>query len=282
MPRSPSAKAAFPEWRATSLSRRAEVMFQMRELVDANRKEIASLLTAEHGKVLERRARRGRPRPREHRVRLRHPAPAEGRLQRAGRDRRRRVHRSASRSASSPASRRSTSRRWCRCGCSPTPSRAATRSCSSRARRTRRRRMFIAELLAAGRAARRVLQRRAGRQGGRRPPARAPRHRRGELRRLDADRQVHLRDRHRATASGCRRSAGPRTTCSCCPTPTSTWPPTPPSAPAYGSAGERCMAISVVLAVDIDRRRRWSPRSPSASRRSRSARPASRTTRWAR
>ena len=47
-----AAKAAFPAWRATSLSKRAEVMFRMRELVDANRKEIASLLTAEHGKVL--------------------------------------------------------------------------------------------------------------------------------------------------------------------------------------------------------------------------------------
>jgi len=47
-----AAKAAFPEWRSTSLSKRAEVMFRMRELVDANRKEIATLLTAEHGKVL--------------------------------------------------------------------------------------------------------------------------------------------------------------------------------------------------------------------------------------
>jgi len=46
-----TALTALPEWRATSLSRRAEVMFHMRELVDANRKEIASLLTAEHGKV---------------------------------------------------------------------------------------------------------------------------------------------------------------------------------------------------------------------------------------
>jgi len=46
------AKAAFPTWRSTNLSRRAEVMFHMRELVSANRKEIASLLSAEHGKVL--------------------------------------------------------------------------------------------------------------------------------------------------------------------------------------------------------------------------------------
>jgi malonate-semialdehyde dehydrogenase (acetylating)/methylmalonate-semialdehyde dehydrogenase len=47
-----AAKAAFPAWRATNLSRRAEVMFRLRELVDANRKEVASLITAEHGKVL--------------------------------------------------------------------------------------------------------------------------------------------------------------------------------------------------------------------------------------
>ena len=47
-----AAKAAFPGWRDTSLSRRAEVMFHFRELVDANRKELAQLLSAEHGKVL--------------------------------------------------------------------------------------------------------------------------------------------------------------------------------------------------------------------------------------
>jgi malonate-semialdehyde dehydrogenase (acetylating)/methylmalonate-semialdehyde dehydrogenase len=47
-----AAAAQFPSWRATSLSRRAEVMFHFRELVDANRKEVAALLTAEHGKVM--------------------------------------------------------------------------------------------------------------------------------------------------------------------------------------------------------------------------------------
>jgi malonate-semialdehyde dehydrogenase (acetylating)/methylmalonate-semialdehyde dehydrogenase len=46
------AKAAAAGWRSTGLSRRAEVMFRMRELVDANRKELAALVTAEHGKVL--------------------------------------------------------------------------------------------------------------------------------------------------------------------------------------------------------------------------------------
>src|SRR5262245_29917554 len=46
------ARQAFEPWRATNLSRRAEVMFHLRELIDANRKEIASLVSAEHGKVL--------------------------------------------------------------------------------------------------------------------------------------------------------------------------------------------------------------------------------------
>jgi malonate-semialdehyde dehydrogenase (acetylating) / methylmalonate-semialdehyde dehydrogenase len=45
------AKAAFPGWRATSLSRRSEVLFHLRELLDANRKELASILSSEHGKV---------------------------------------------------------------------------------------------------------------------------------------------------------------------------------------------------------------------------------------
>jgi malonate-semialdehyde dehydrogenase (acetylating) / methylmalonate-semialdehyde dehydrogenase len=47
-----SAKAAFPAWRATSLAKRAEVLFNLYELIDGNRKEIAALITAEHGKVL--------------------------------------------------------------------------------------------------------------------------------------------------------------------------------------------------------------------------------------
>jgi malonate-semialdehyde dehydrogenase (acetylating)/methylmalonate-semialdehyde dehydrogenase len=46
-----AAAAAFPAWRATSLSRRTEIMFRIRNLVDVRRKEIAALLTAEHGKV---------------------------------------------------------------------------------------------------------------------------------------------------------------------------------------------------------------------------------------
>ena len=46
-----AAAAAAPAWRATPLTRRAEVMFSFRELIVANRKELASLVTAEHGKT---------------------------------------------------------------------------------------------------------------------------------------------------------------------------------------------------------------------------------------
>ncbi len=47
-----SAEAAFPGWRATSLARRTEVMFAFRNLVVDNRDRLAAALTAEHGKVL--------------------------------------------------------------------------------------------------------------------------------------------------------------------------------------------------------------------------------------
>ncbi len=46
-----AARAAFPGWRATSLSKRTDIMFRIRNLVDARRHELAALLTAEHGKV---------------------------------------------------------------------------------------------------------------------------------------------------------------------------------------------------------------------------------------
>ena len=46
-----AAKAAFPAWRATSLSKRTEIMFRIRNLVEAHRHELAAHLTAEHGKV---------------------------------------------------------------------------------------------------------------------------------------------------------------------------------------------------------------------------------------
>jgi malonate-semialdehyde dehydrogenase (acetylating)/methylmalonate-semialdehyde dehydrogenase len=47
-----AAKRALPAWRALSLAKRAELFFAIRELFHAKREEIAKHLTAEHGKVL--------------------------------------------------------------------------------------------------------------------------------------------------------------------------------------------------------------------------------------
>ncbi|MEV4644504.1 CoA-acylating methylmalonate-semialdehyde dehydrogenase [Saccharopolyspora sp. NPDC049357] len=46
-----AAAKAFESWGTTSLAKRTQVMFQYRELVNAHRDEIAELITAEHGKV---------------------------------------------------------------------------------------------------------------------------------------------------------------------------------------------------------------------------------------
>ena len=46
------AKEAFRSWRGTALSRRAEILFKFRELLDANRRKVAELITMEHGKTV--------------------------------------------------------------------------------------------------------------------------------------------------------------------------------------------------------------------------------------
>ena len=47
-----SAQAAFPAWRDTPPLRRARILMRYRELIDAHRDELAALITAEHGKTL--------------------------------------------------------------------------------------------------------------------------------------------------------------------------------------------------------------------------------------
>ncbi|WP_043635939.1 CoA-acylating methylmalonate-semialdehyde dehydrogenase [Nonomuraea candida] len=46
-----AAAAAFPAWRDASLTKRAGVLFRFRELMHAHRDELAALISAEHGKV---------------------------------------------------------------------------------------------------------------------------------------------------------------------------------------------------------------------------------------
>src|SRR3954471_5387506 len=47
-----AAKAAYPAWRDTSLAKRSQVLFAFRELLNARKGELAAILTSEHGKVL--------------------------------------------------------------------------------------------------------------------------------------------------------------------------------------------------------------------------------------
>ncbi|MFI7042797.1 CoA-acylating methylmalonate-semialdehyde dehydrogenase [Microbispora rosea] len=46
-----AAARAYPAWRDASLVKRAAVLFRFRELLDAHRDDLAALITAEHGKV---------------------------------------------------------------------------------------------------------------------------------------------------------------------------------------------------------------------------------------
>jgi malonate-semialdehyde dehydrogenase (acetylating)/methylmalonate-semialdehyde dehydrogenase len=47
-----AAQKAFEEWRTTSLAKRTQILFAFREILNARKEEVAALITAEHGKVL--------------------------------------------------------------------------------------------------------------------------------------------------------------------------------------------------------------------------------------
>ena len=140
------------EWSQASLSQRAKVLFAFRELVNAHvgRAGRADHRRARQGPLRRRAARcsaasRSSSSPAASRTCSRATTPTRSRPASTS-------SRSASRSASSPASRRSTSRRWCRCGCTRSRSPAATPSSSSPASATRRRRMLRRRAVAARRA----------------------------------------------------------------------------------------------------------------------------------
>ena len=238
-------------------SRRVRILFAFREVLERRKDELAAAISAEHGKVLSDALGEVGARPGGRRVRVRDPAPAEGRVLGVGLDRHRRA-------LDPPAARRRRRHHAVQLpGDGPdvdVPGRDRVRE-RVRAQAERPRPVGVAGHRGAvgrGRAARRRVHRAAGRQGGGRRTAHPSRRPRGELRRLDAGRAPRLRDRGDATASGCRRSVARRTTWSCCPTPTSSSPPTRRSSAGYGSAGERCMAISVVVAVGDVARSSWS------------------------
>ena len=47
-----AAAAAFPAWRDTSLAKRTQILFNFRELLNARKHELAEIITSEHGKVV--------------------------------------------------------------------------------------------------------------------------------------------------------------------------------------------------------------------------------------
>ncbi|MDX1431474.1 MAG: CoA-acylating methylmalonate-semialdehyde dehydrogenase, partial [Gammaproteobacteria bacterium] len=48
-----SAKAAFPAWAATPPAQRARILFRFRDLIETHKNELARIVSAEHGKTLE-------------------------------------------------------------------------------------------------------------------------------------------------------------------------------------------------------------------------------------
>jgi malonate-semialdehyde dehydrogenase (acetylating)/methylmalonate-semialdehyde dehydrogenase len=47
-----AAKDAFPSWRDTSLTKRQQIMFNFREILNSSKEELAAIVTEEHGKTL--------------------------------------------------------------------------------------------------------------------------------------------------------------------------------------------------------------------------------------
>ena len=205
-----AAAAAFPAWRATSLSKRTEIFFRIRELVHDRREDIARILTDEHGKVL---------------------SDAMGEVQRGleviefacgiptlmkggfseqaatGIDVYSIRQPLGVVAGITPFNFPAMVPMWMwapalACGnafvLKPSEKDPSAVSLHGRAAQ------------GGGRAGRR-LQRRPGRQGGGRRDPRAPGHRGGELRRLDADRPLHLRERDEARQArpGARRREEP-------------------------------------------------------------------------
>ena len=243
-----AAKAAFPAWADTPPIRRARVLQKFLRAAEPAPRHAGRDDHRRARQGLHRRAGRGHARHRHRRVRLRRAAAAEGRLHRPGVAPASTTGRCASRWAWWPASRRSTSRAWCRAGCSRWRWPAATPSSSSPASATRRRALFMAELLKQAGLPDGVFNVVQGDKVAVDALLDASRRQGAELRRLDADRALHLRDRRapRQARAGagrreephggdarCRPRAGGRRA----------------DRRAYGSAGERCMAISVAVLV---------------------------------
>ena len=243
-----TAAAAAREWRTSSLSQRAAVLFAFRELLHARTDELAAIITAEHGKVLSDAA--GEIARGLENVEFATGVPQllKGGFSRAGLDRRRRLQHP-------PAARR---RR--RHHALQLPRHGAAVDVRQRHRLRQRlrpqaeregpvRRALPRPAVEGGRPARRRLHRRARRQGGRRrdprPPRRSPRS------------ASSARRRSRSTSTSAARRNGKRVQALggaknhalVLPDADIDMAADAIVSAAYGAAGERCMALSVAVAV---------------------------------
>ena len=171
-----------------------------------------------------------------------------------------------------PASRRSTSRSWCRCGCIPVAIACGNTFVLKPSERDPSALLIlVAELYAEAGLPDGVFNVVHGDKVAVDALLDHPDIGGGLVRRLDPDREVRPRAGDRARASGCRRSAAPRTTPIIMPDADLDFAADQLVAAGYGSAGQRCMAISAVVAVGRRRRRAGRAGQREGPRRSRSA-----------
>ena len=225
------AAAAAAEWRDSPLSRRSAAMFRLRELVDARRDDLAALITAEHGKVLDD-ARGEVARGLDcvefacgipHLLKGSHSSEVS-----TGIDVHTVLQPVGVVVGITPFNFPVMVPLWMlanalACGNAFVHKPSEKDPSAS---------LLLAELVQRSRLPRRRAQRRAGRRrSGGRAARRTPTSTRCRSWAAPRSRVTSTRPAP-STASACRRSAARRTTWSCCPTPTSTPRPTPPSRPA--------------------------------------------------
>ena len=254
MPRSQAAAAAFPAWAATPPLRRARVMFKFLELLAREHDELARMITAEHGKVFadaQGEVTRGLEVV-EFACGIPHLLKGEF-TEQVGRG----IDSWSVRqplgvcAGITPFNFPAMVPMWM----FPVALACGNTFILKPSERDPSPALRMAELLTeAGPAGRRV-QRRERRQGrGRCDPA-ASRDRRGQLRRLDADRRVHLSRRPRRPDKRVQALGGAKNHMVVMPDADLDQATDALMGAAYGSAGERCMAISVAVAVGAGRRR---------------------------
>ena len=243
-----AATAAFRGWRDTSLTKRTAVLFRFRELLNARKPELAAIITAEHGKVLDDalgEVTRG--------LEVVEFACGVPHLLKGGFSENASTKststRCASRSASvaviSPFNFPAMVPMWF----FPIAIAAGNTVVLKPSEKDPSAALWMAELWKEAGLPDGVFNVAAGRQGRRRRPARAPRRRGGLLRRLDPDRPLRLRDAARAHGKRVQALGGAKNHMVVLPDADLDLAADAAVNAGFGSAGERCMAISALVAV---------------------------------